>query len=540
VTFDPIRNPSDTLALEQGCTFDEARGAQACNFIEKFCKQSKGKWGGKPIVLIDWERDLVMRMFGWRRPDGTRRFRTVYVEVPKKNGKSTLVSALVIFLELSASIDDKAPEVYLNAVDRQQADIVFEEAARMVEASPSLSARLSISRYHGTITDPKCYGKIQKNSADAPSKDGVNASAVVFDEIHRFENRRVWDILTYAGTSRAEPIRIVITTAGEESEGIWYEQREFSEKINAGEIENTTHLGVIYRALTEADEGGPDDLDDPATWCKANPSMGHTMSIEDFARELEEAKAKGGAELANFFRLRLGIVARAEGKYTDMVAWNECAQAPRPDPDDPCWMGLDLSSRDDLSALVILSGNVSDGFDVECRFWLPRDIIADLERRHGQPYRAWADRGLITLTAGNTIDEDFIEDEIVRLAEERNLQKLLADPWHARHLGESLLNNHGLPVEWIRQGYASISEPTKTLRDWIVGRKLRHGGHPILKWHAGNAVSRQDPAGNIKLDKERSRKKIDGMAALVNAAAGVVVSPEPEPSVYEGRGLLTI
>ena len=170
MTFDPVRNPSDTLAVEQGCYFDEARGARACDFIERFCKQSKGKWGGKPIELIDWERDLVMRMFGWRRVDGTRRFRSVYVEIPKKNGKSTLVSALVIYLQLDD--DEGAPEVYLNAVDREQANIVFEEACRMVEASPGLSKRLRISRYHGTITDPAKYGKIQKNSADAPSKDG--------------------------------------------------------------------------------------------------------------------------------------------------------------------------------------------------------------------------------------------------------------------------------------------------------------------------------------------------------------------------------
>lgn len=538
VTFEPIRNPSDTLAMEQGCYFDVAKGAHACGFIEQFCRQSKGRWGGQPIALINWERDLVMRIFGWRRPDGTRRFRSVYVEIPKKNGKSTLISALVIYLELDA--DEGAPEVYLNAVDRQQADIVFEEAARMVEASPQLSQRLRISRYHGTITDPTRYGKIQKNSADAPSKDGVNASAVIFDEIHRFANREVWDIMTYAGISRREPIRIVITTAGEESEGIWYEQREFSEQINAGNIQNTTHLGVIYRALTEADEGGPDDVDDPATWCKANPSMDHTMSIQDFANEFADAKGKGGAELANFLRLRLGIVARSEGKFVDMAAWRDCSEVPRPELGAECWLGFDLASRDDLAALIILSGDDAAGFDVECRFWLPKEIIADLERRHGQPYRMWADMGLITLTAGNVIDQAFIEAEIVAIANSRDVRKIFYDPWQAKRLGEDLLNNHGLPAEQLRQGYPSLSEPTKALRDWIVGRKLRHGGHPILRWHASNAVVRMDPAGNIKLDKERSRKKIDGMAALVNAAAAHLAAPGLGPSVYMTGGILTL
>ena len=538
MTFDPIRNPSDALALEQGCHFDEAAGLRACDFIEKFCRQSKGEWGGRMIVLLEWERDFIMRLFGWKRPDGTRRFRSAYLEVCKKNGKSTLLSALALYLELAD--DEPAAEVYLNAVARKQADVIFEEAARMVEKSPQLSKRLAISRYNGTITDPVGYGKIQKNSADAPSADGVNASAVFFDEIHRFKNRTLWDVMKYAGAARRQPIRITITTAGEEPEGIWWEEREFSEKINAGVVENTTHLGVVYRARTEADPDGPDDVDDPATWRRANPSLGHTIDEGAFRAELQEAKAKGGAELANFLRLRLGIVVRAEGKFTDMLAWEECSGHPELDPDDPCWMGLDLASHDDLAALAILTGGVSGGFDVEWRFWLPEDLIVELEHKHGMPYRSWAADGLIALTPGNTIDEDFIEEEVLRLAAERNLVKLLADPWGARRLATSLLNAHGLPVEFIRQGFASLSEPTKALRDWIVGRKLRHGGHPIARWHASNAVERRDPAGNVKLDKERSRRKIDGMAALVNAAAGVIVSPEAEPSVYETHGLQVI
>jgi phage terminase large subunit-like protein len=533
-----IRNPSDALAVEQGCTFDESAGARVCEFIERFCRQSKGRWAGEKLVLLDWERDLLMRAFGWRRPDGSRRFRTVHVEVPKKNGKSTLASAVTVYLAVADG--ENAAEVYLNAVDRKQADVVFEEACRMVEKSPDLSRRLVISRFHGTVTDPRNYGKIQKNSADAPSADGVNASGIVFDEMHRFRGRAQWDVMAYAGISRRQPMRFAITTAGEEAEGVWYEEREFSEGVNVGVIQDTTHLGVVYRARTDADEGGADDVDDPETWRKANPSMGHTMSAEDFAADFDKAKAKGGAELANFLRLRLGIVMRAEGKFIDLAAWDACALPPRPGPDDACWMGLDLASSDDLAALAILSGNTTDGFDVECRFWLPGDLIADLERKHGQPYRMWAERGLITLTPGNVIDEDYIEDEVVKIALGRDVSKLLVDRWGARRLGTAFLNKHGLPVEFLGQGYASLSEPTKALHSWIVGGRLRHGGHPILRWHAMNAVERRDPAGNVKLDKERSREKIDGMAALVNAAAGVIVAPPPEPSVYETRGLLYI
>lgn len=538
MTFDPIRNPSDTLAVEQGCRFDEAAGVRACEFVEKFCRQSKGRWAGQPISLIDWQRDLLMRAFGWRRADGKRRFRTVHVEVPKKNGKSTLLSGVALYLAVADNED--AAEVYLNAVNRKQADIIFEEACRMVEASPALSRRLNISRYNGTIVDPRAYGKIQKNSADAPSADGVNASGIIFDEVHRFPSRKLWEVFDQAGISREQPIRFAITTAGEEAEGIWWEEREFSEKIAAGVVLNTTHLGVVYRARTEGDEGGPDDLDDPEVWKRANPSMGHTMTIEDFELDLKKAREKGGSEWANFRRLRLGIVARSEGKFIALSQWDACRAAPDPDPDEPCWMGLDLSSSDDLTALVILAGNTTDGFDVECRFWLPRDIIVDLENQHGQPYREWADRGFIELTPDRTIDESWIEAEIVKVAAERNLKMLLIDPWHAREIGKRLINVHGLPVEEIRQGFKSLGEPTRKVRDWIVAGKLRHGGHPILRWHASNAVEERDPAGNIKLTKRNPRKKIDGMAALINAAAGVIDSPEFGPSVYETRGLISL
>lgn len=533
-----IRNPSDELAIRQGCYFDEAKGRHACDFIERFCRQSKGRWSGKPLELVPWQRDAIMRLFGWRNADGSRRFRTAYIEIPKKNGKSTLISAIALYLTIGEG--EGAPEVYLNAVDRKQADIVFEECCRMVEASPQLAKRLGVSRYNGKITDPRNYGKIQKNSADAPSADGVNASGTIFDEVHRFKSRALWDVFEYAGISRQQPLRIVITTAGEERDGIWWEQREFSEGVNKGTHPIIAHLGIVYRART-ADDGQADDVEDPETWKRANPSMGYTMDIDAFARELAEAKAKGPAALGNFLRLRLGIIVRGEGKYLDLAQWDACGEWSDPDPDDPCYMGLDLSDRDDLAALICITGDIASGFVVQCRFYLPEDEIEELERRHQQPYRMWAEEGFITLTPGATIDRDFIRRDIVELALPRRVQAIFIDPWNARDLAEDLLNDEGLPVEYLRQGFQSLSDATKTLRELVKGRKLRHGGNPILRWHASNAVEKRDAGGNIKLDKEPSRKKIDGMAALVNAVAGAIArGGDGGPSIYETRGLVTL
>jgi phage terminase large subunit-like protein len=496
-----------------------------------FCRQSKGRWANQPLALLDWQRDFLMRLFGWRSPGGKRRFRTAYLEVAKKNGKSTLISAIVLFLLLADG--ESAPEVYLNAVDREQASIVFDEAARMVKASPELAARLEVIPSKGRILDALNNGKIQKNSADAPSKDGVNASGIVFDEIHRFKSRELWDVFKYAGTSREQPLRVGITTAGEEEEGVWFEQRSFSEGINDGAIQDTSHLGVIHRAIVT------DDLESPDTWRKANPSLGITIVEADFRREFNEAKLSP-AEWGNFLRLRLNIVIRGETKFLAMSAWNACAAAPTLAADEPAYLGLDLSETQDLSALVLVRGNQADGIDVHARFWLPEDNIVELERKHQQPYRTWAEEGLIELTPGTVIDYAFIRAEVVLLASQADIRKICADPYNATKLGIELKEQDGLPIEFLRQGYLSLSAPTKELLRLVLGGKLRHGGNPILRWHANNAVSSRDPAGNVKLNKEKSKKKIDGLSALVNAIAAMSGESDGERSVYEDRGLIFI
>ena len=505
-----IRGEADRLAIAQGCYFEPSIGKAACEFISSFCTQSKGRWAGQLLVLLPWQTDFLMRLFGWRAPDGKRRFKRAYLEVAKKNGKTTLLSALALLLLIADG--EGAPEVYVLAVDRDQASILFDESARMVRSSPEFASRLELVDSRKRILDPVANGRITAGSAEVSQKDGVSASCVIFDELHRQKTRAMWDVFEYAGASREQPLKISITTAGEDTEGVWHEQREYSEKVNAGVIPDITHLGVVYRALEE------DDIDDPRTWAKANPSLGHTISIDDFRRELAEAKELP-TKLANFRRLRLNIVARGEQAFCSIEQWDACNAHAILSKSEPILGGLDLSQLDDLTALAVVSGDPESGFDVEMAFWLPEDGIVDLEKRHQVPYRTWADMGLITLTPGNVIDYAFIRAHINALAQERELVKLLIDPYNATKLGLELKEQDGLPVEYIRQGYLSLSGPTKELLRLILSGQLRHGGHPILRWHASNAVAEQDAAGNIKLSKRKSQKKIDGMAALVNAIA---------------------
>lgn len=520
-----IRNPSDRLAIRQGCYFDEDAGRFVCEFIERFCRQSKGKWGGQPLVLLDWQRDFLMRLFGWRRADGRRRFRRFYLEVAKKNGKSTLVSALVLYFLLADG--EKAPEVYINACDREQASIVFDEAARMVRASPELESRLSVIDSRKRITDPANNGKIVANSADVPSKDGVNASHWIFDELHRQPSRQMWDIFEYAGESREQPLCGTITTAGEDTDGVWHEQREYSEQVNAGLIDDATHLGVVYRC------DPADDLDDPDTWRKANPSLDATISLEGFERAYLEAK-EVPSKWANFARLRLGIVSGGTGKLLTPEQWRSCNAPPNVEPGRLCYLGLDMSSRIDLSALVALFPDDEGYFDLLAWFWLPGDGLAQKEKRDGASYRAWADAGFLTLCDGGEIDYGQVKDTILEVADSYDLRCLGADPMYAKQLLQELHDGHGLPVTEVRQGIYSLAHPTREVECLVVNGKLRHGGHPVMAWCASNAVARKDSSGNIRLDKEKSRKRIDGMAALVNARAVAGENHETQTVSYTG------
>jgi phage terminase large subunit-like protein len=538
-----MRNPSDVRAVELGCYFDPSIGKRACEFLERFCRQSKGKWAGQLLKLLPWQRDFIMRLFGWRTADGRRRFKSAYLEVPKKNGKSTLFSALAILFLIADG--EGAPEIYLNAVDREQASIIYDESARMVGRSPDLSSRLEVIPSRKRIVDPVGNGRIQASSADVPSKDGVNASHVLWDELHRQTSRDMWSIFEYAGASREEPLRLVITTAGESESGIWYEQRLLSQQVNSGTVPDISHLGVIYAA-----EVG-DDLDSPEVWKKANPSLGETIKLEDFRREWEAAKASPFPIVRqNFKRLRFGLVSGGASSFVELGAWDACAGDLSPSEleervrvaDSPCYVGLDLSSVDDLTAVVLISGDEESGIDIIPKFFLPRDNIVSLEREHKVPYREWADEGFITLTDGETVDYEAVKGAVLAMVENRDLRSVISDPYNAYKLAVDLKEKEGLPVVFLRQGFLSLSPPTKELLRLIKSRRIRHGGHPVLRWCVENAVAEKDSASNIKLSKKKSRGKIDGLAALVDAIAGPFgsSSDEGERSVYEERGALIL
>jgi phage terminase large subunit-like protein len=520
--FDPIRNPSDELALANGCRFDESRGEDVIDFLEAFCKLSHGKWAGQTIRLMDWQKDRIKRLYGWLREDGSRRFRTSYLEVPKKNGKSTEIAGRANYHAIADG--EPVPEVHLNAVDRQQASIIFDEAARMVEASPALRRRLSVIPSRKTIVSPINSGKIVANSADVPSKDGLNPSVVIFDELHRQAKRDMWSVFRYAGAARFQYLIDAITTAGDTRDSICWEQHEKSVAINAGELRDWTHLGIIYAADPEID-----DLENPKTWKKANPSLGETIRIDDFRAELEDAK-RDPFDWANFLRLRLNIWGVQERQWIEPAAWESCGRVSGIEPFRglPCFLGLDLSANKDLTALAIVTGSREDRFRATFKYWLPKDSIEEAERRDRVPYREWAEKGWLTLTPGRVVDYGFIRQSILELCESLDVRLLLADPFNAFQFATELETEHSVPIKLLRQGYLSLSGPTKELERAIRGGIFDHDGSPVSAWNMRNAIVVKDAGGNIKLDKQKGRNKIDGAAALVNAFAGALSAEEEE------------
>ena len=529
-----IRNRSDELAAARGYTFDERAGARVITFLETFCRQSKGEWAKKPLKVIDWQRDIVMRLYGWKTPDGLRRFKRAYIEIPKKNGKSTLLSGIALYEGMAAG--EPGAEVYIIAYDRSQASIIFDESANMVRSSPALAKHLTPIRSRKTITHDPSASKIQALSSDVPSKDGINPSFAIFDELHRQRTSAMWDIFKYGGAARRQPLTLSITTAGVDRHSVCYQEHEHAERVNSGVTEDLRFFGVIYGATIE------DDFRDPAVWRRANPSMGVTLREEDFDAELADCEGKPAA-LNNWLRLRLNVWTQAVTSYIPPETWKGLAER---FPDDLEWFGrdavagLDLSSTQDVTAFVALV-DLDDGRKaVITRLWVPEETAEQRSRIDHVPYLQWVKEGWLRTTPGSRIDYAFIKAEILDLAAKLNLTCLYADSWNATQLCGELIEE-GLRVEFLRQGDKSLNEPTKTLETWCANGSITHDGNPAMAWMIGNACVETGAAGNVKLSKAKSSEKIDGPAALVNAvAARIAEGTEGDTSVYEGRGILTL
>ena len=526
-----VRTDLDRKAVELGYYFDLESAERVRTFCRKFLRHSKGQWAGQPFELLEWQwRDVVGPLFGWKRLDGTRRFRHCYIEVPKKCGKSTLWAALTLYMLVGDG--EAGAEVYIAAADRDQAGIVFGEAANMVSASPALQARVEVVRSQKRLVFPQTNSFMKALSADVPTKEGLNASAVLFDELHVQPNKKLWETLEYACISRVQPIQASITTAGEEAGTICWEQHEYSEDVRKGLIDDLHFLGVIYAAEPD------DDWTDPKTWAKANPSLGDTMTLEQFADDCKKAQCSP-RKAANFKRYRLNLWGAGADRWLDLDAWDECSKVAREEAlkGRECYAGLDLSSKTDITALVLVFPDEHVGYYVLPYFWIPKDRMYSRQDKDHVPYPQWVSEGLIEATEGTRVDYKAIRSRANQVAKDYDLRIIGFDPWNAEQLVQQLAEDDGLPMVEFRQGYKSMSDPCKEVEALVGDRQIAHGGNPVLRWMAGNVMVDQDPAGNLKPNKAKSRERIDGMVALIMGIGCLPKAEGPTESVYEARGL---
>jgi len=526
--YDPTRDAD-------GFVFDSEKAQRVVGFFEAFLKHQKGLEAGKPFTLLPWQRDFLATLFGWVDADGRRRYRRTWLEIPRKNGKSTLSSGLGLYLLFGDG--EQSAEVVSAAGDRDQAAIVFDVAKGMIQADGMLSKLAQV--YRREIKYPRTNSVFKVISSDAGTKHGMNISGLIADEVHVWPNRDLWDTLHTSMGARAAPLSIAITTAGHSRTSIAWEQHDYALKVRDGTIRDERFLPVVYAAP----EGS--DWTEPETWHIANPSLGQSISLDYLEQECKRAKEVPGY-VNTFLRLHLNVWTEQQTRWLPMDSWDASGSEIDPGKLDgqECWLGVDLATTQDTTCVAAVFPGADGTITVLPHFFLPKDNIEAKERNDRLPYRAWASEGHITLTPGVVTDYSYVEAKIMELVDRYKVQEVTLDRWNATDIS-TRLSEQGANVTWIGQGYRSLSAPSKRLEELVLSGKLIHGDHPILRAQAAQVMIETDPAGNIKPSKRASGSKanserIDGIVALVMGLGRCMDSGESKTSVddvYTDRGL---
>ncbi|MEQ8154487.1 MAG: terminase TerL endonuclease subunit [Clostridiaceae bacterium] len=513
--------------------YSEVHAEHVINFIQQL-KLTKGKWAGQPFILLPWEIDLIKKAFGTLREDGTRQYRTVYVEIPKKVGKSELGAAIALYMLLADG--ESNAEVYVAACDRQQASIIFNTSVNFIEGNRTLSRVTKTIRSTKRIIYPTTGSFYQVLSSDVKSKSGLNCACVLLDEIWTYPNADLAKMLTTgSGDAREQPLFIYLTTAGDKLSGYGWDMHCKAKDILAGRRIDPTFLPIIY-GLEEND-----DWEDEKNWYKANPSLGHTIQIDRVREHYEQAK-QDPVEEALFKQLRLNIWLKQNIKWMPMNIWEKCSFEVNLEKlkGRECYGGLDLSSTTDITAFVLVfpPRNTDECYLVLPYFWIPDENLKLRVRRDHVPYDVWEKQGYIKTTEGNVVHYGFIETFIEELGTKYNIKEIAFDRWGAVQMVQNL-ESMGFIVAAFGQGYKNMSPPSRELMKLVLEKKIAHGGNPVLRWMMDNIYVKTDPAGNIKPDKEKSTEKIDGAVALIMALDRAIRN-ENKSSVYDERGILVL
>lgn len=510
--------------------FDEWHACDPCRFIEAL-PHVEGRWETPTIVLHPSHVFFVVNLFGFRKPDGTRRFTTALLAVARKNAKSTLAAGILLYCELCEG--EVGPQVVSAATTGAQARIVFNVAKRMVEKTPDLRIAFGVEPFANAIACVQNGGTFKPINAKASTQDGLNPSAYGCDEVHAHKTHDLLNVLRSASGARSNPLELLTTTEGYETPGPWPEIRQFAESVLNGAVEADHFLALIFTI----DDG--DNEFDPACWQKANPLMDANPILRNEIQKLAiEAKAMPG-RLPEFRIKRLNRRSASARAWTDLAKWLKCSGAVDLDAlgDVQCWGGLDLASTSDLASLRLFWRRGDRCFTTGIR-WVPEAAVMQRTVRGMVPYASWVEAGLIRQTPGDVTDYEVVERDIVEICTRFPPIGIGYDPWNATDLVNRLIAA-GLPMVQFIQGTKSYHPAMQELERIYASGRLAHGGDPVLAWCAANLVPRYDANMNQAPDKKRSADKIDDMTALL-MAIGVSLgnAAVQEPSIYdEGVGI---
>lgn len=532
---------------KRGLYFDQEEGQRFVAFFERFLHHSKGKWAGDPFTLLPWQQFMISSLFGWKRSDGSRRFRTLFCAVGRKNGKSATCSGLGL-----AMLDfdqEPAAEVYFSATKRDQARICHVEAERMVKASPHLKKRIGIHR--NNLHVKSTGSKAEPLSSEARSLDGLSPHCAIIDEYHAHKDAEIFHVLKSATGARAQPLLAIVTTAGWNIDGPCFHFQKTCQDVLQGIKDDDSLLPLIY-CLDEED-----DWKDQSTWIKANPSLGESISMDYLVEQYTQATNYGSTEEANFRTKHLNEWVSSSDVWIKDEEWMASGSDPiEVDEKSLTWYGgLDLAAVSDFCCLVLVAP-LPDGELLARRwYWLPESAWERrMDREESSIHMDMLDLSYFHLSPGNvtdyqalrrTISGYYVQDGTVMhdtscIMDQYNVASISFDRWNSSTLVTQLTGD-GVLMAPIGMGYASQSAPLRELERLILEKKLIHEGDPVLRWMIRNVMIQRDPAGNIKLDKARSQDKIDGVMSLNCAVAEwmtrTAADPNEIPDDYQIRTL---
>lgn len=507
-----------------GDWFNHRESDRAGFFIQEFCRHVKGPLAGESLRLQPWQHQIVSDLFGCKRPDGTRRYRSVWLEVPRKAGKSTFAAAIGLYMLM---VDpEPGAEIVVAASNAEHASVCFNIARDMVSADPDLAAVCKVNR-RGIFYKDACLHVV---SSRHETIHGRNISCLLFDDVCLQTTRDLHDALITSMGARSQPLALYVTSAGSARSSLAWELHEHALKVTAGLVDDPAWLVSIFGASSE------DDWTDPQVWRRSHPGLGVSISEEFIRQECKRAEQTPGF-IGSFQQLYLNVWVQERSRWLDMAKWDSCGKASFDQAalaGRECRAGLDLSTTTDLSALVLVFRDPDGGYTVLPFAFCPEATIPERQRRDRVDYGSWREQGLLIATEGNTIDHEAIRLKVLELARIYRIRELAYDRWNSSMLINRLVSD-GMTCVPVAQSNSAMNAPARDLERVLAEGKLRHGGHPVLRWCASNAIPHVDASGDIRPSKSKSTERIDLLVATLMAISRHLIKPSP-PSPRSRQG----